>query len=857
MKRKTLIASSIATSLFVTSAVFAEENNSFYKVFIMIEEGFLTAKRAWTDWYNDGAEVCDGWTPDPSNYILGEKFTQTQNCNQPQKRDKDGEASETRIVSREETQEGIGTSVWTQVGVPFNCTAWLPLTSEYALGDSFTQSRDCDQNMERRNGLDTDVIQITESQAAIGTTDWSSWVNVGSPKNCTNWLPSPSDYALGASFTQTGDCKQDQERTRLAGEKETRTTDTQDTRSATGTTDWSSWSNVGSPKDCVNWSPDTSDYALGVSFTQTGDCKQEQERTRLAGERETKEIDVTDTRSATGTTDWSSWRNVGSPKDCVNWSPDVNTQIKGVSFTQTGDCKQGQERTRLAGEKETRNIDVTDTRSAVGTLDWSAWVNVGSVQNCSAWSPGTSSYALGVTFTQSRNCEQPQKRTRGVEEETRNNPVTETRQATGTTDWSAWTNVGGVKNCSVWTPDVGEKPLGESFTQTRECDQDQQRTRLVGETETKTIKVSLTQSATGTRFTFEEVLIGYYNSIARDSKGRVYTAGYGASYGLGLGDTSERSTFTYTGRTDAAMVATGIFASYYVSTSGNLYSVGANSNGQLGIGNFTNQSTWQTVPKPSGVSKFTAVYAGHNHFYAVDQSGNVWSAGANDRGQLGLGKTKAELAKSSTLQKTNLSNVTDIQIGQQYSLALTSSKEVYGVGRNDYGHLGIGNNSDATSWQKAPNLSNIKAISANQFASSYALDTSGKMWATGDLDYGMSGRTGETDARYLSWTEMNNISNVKDMVLTSTNSSAVLLSNGELKVLGRNNVNQTGIMSSTATITNWVTLDTGVKEILSTAAYRKEDGKIYVAGYQLFGKFGVGVSGGSSMGPTQLAIPNP
>lgn len=42
----------------------------------------------------------------------------------------------------------------------------------------------------------------------------------------------------------------------------------------------SGWSDVGSPYDCTNYTPATSDYAYGVVFTQTtNDCKIDQERT--------------------------------------------------------------------------------------------------------------------------------------------------------------------------------------------------------------------------------------------------------------------------------------------------------------------------------------------------------------------------------------------------------------------------------------------------------------------------------------------------------------------------------------------------------------------------------------------------
>lgn len=77
------------------------------------------------------------------------------------------------------------------------------------------------------------------------------------------------------------------------------------------------------------------------------------------------------------------WQNVTDPYDCTNWSPSVDTQDQGVTFTQTAnDCKQEQQRQvkRRSQEKISGVIIVKDTitekrvntgqsssRSAVGT----------------------------------------------------------------------------------------------------------------------------------------------------------------------------------------------------------------------------------------------------------------------------------------------------------------------------------------------------------------------------------------------------------------------------------------------------------------------------------------------------------
>lgn len=75
---------------------------------------------------------------------------------------------------------------------------------------------------------------------------------------------------------------------------------------------------------------------------------------------------------------------------------------------------------------------------------------------------------------------------------------------------SEWVNSGSVYNCTTWTPDVYTIDYGESFTQNRECSQDQIRTKDIyivydndfevyekTVTETQTISERETQTATG------------------------------------------------------------------------------------------------------------------------------------------------------------------------------------------------------------------------------------------------------------------------------------------------------------------------------------------------------------------------
>jgi hypothetical protein len=219
----------------------------------------------------------------------------------------------------------------------------------------------------------------------------------------------------------------------------------------------SMWQMSGSIYDCSNWSPLASTITIEQPFVQTAtDCKQNQVRTvqereldKVSGNvrnvgapyTETQVIQVTDTKNALGSKEtWASisssyttWTNDGSIINCSNWSPAPSTVTIGTSYTQTAtDCQQPQIRSRQDREQEmttgsvrnvgaavteSQSITASSTRAATGAKEtWvaisstsTAWVNDGALTGCSNWSPATSTVPANQAFTQTAtDCKQPQ-----------------------------------------------------------------------------------------------------------------------------------------------------------------------------------------------------------------------------------------------------------------------------------------------------------------------------------------------------------------------------------------------------------------------------------------------------------------
>eukprot|EP00479_Gromia_sphaerica_P003339 TRINITY_DN138_c0_g1_i1.p1 TRINITY_DN138_c0_g1~~TRINITY_DN138_c0_g1_i1.p1 ORF type:complete len:422 (+),score=81.46 TRINITY_DN138_c0_g1_i1:600-1865(+) len=83
------------------------------------------------------------------------------------------------------------------------------------------------------------------------------------------------------------------------------------------------------------------------------------------------------------------------------------------------------------------------------------------------------------------------------------------------------------------------------------------------------------------------------------------------------------------------------------------------------------------------------IEAGSNFSLCLTNDGYVYSFGQNSKGQLGLGKVTQH--ESRPRQIPSLKNITRIAAGQDHALALSVSGDVFSWGANQYGQLGQGN----------------------------------------------------------------------------------------------------------------------------------------------------------------------
>ncbi len=158
----------------------------------------------------------------------------------------------------------------------------------------------------------------------------------------------------------------------------------------------------------------------------------------------------------------------------------------------------------------------------------------------------------------------------------------------------------------------------------------------------------------------------------------------------------------FVGLTDVTAIAAGGYHTIALKTDGTVWAWGWNQYGQLGDGTTANSSTPVQV---SGLTDVTAIAAGGNNFFvghsiALKSDGTVWAWGDNSAGQLGVttteiceiyfGKEGAASTPCSTtsVQVSDLTDVTAVAAGWLYTLALKNDGTVWTWGSNIYGQLG-------------------------------------------------------------------------------------------------------------------------------------------------------------------------
>jgi alpha-tubulin suppressor-like RCC1 family protein len=195
---------------------------------------------------------------------------------------------------------------------------------------------------------------------------------------------------------------------------------------------------------------------------------------------------------------------------------------------------------------------------------------------------------------------------------------------------------------------------------------------------------------------------------------------------------------------DVSQIQGGCFHAIALATNGDVLTWGYNFAGQLGNGRIGGGPSFipKVVAFDGAHAKITSVAAGCQFSLALSSAGQVLAWGRNVSGQLGTGVAGGFKPTPVPVHLPPHVRITAISAGADFSMALTTTGQLYAWGLNSLGDLGAGalpKAFSATPVQvKLPPGQQVTAVSAGD-AHTLALTGSGRLYAWGANDAGQLG----------------------------------------------------------------------------------------------------------------------
>ena len=140
-------------------------------------------------------------------------------------------------------------------------------------------------------------------------------------------------------------------------------------------------------------------------------------------------------------------------------------------------------------------------------------------------------------------------------------------------------------------------------------------------------------------YDIKQIAYSYDCTFILKNDGSIWACGDNTRGQLGLADTTNRTTFTQVTtniNNDVKELSCGNAHTFIIKNDGSIWSCGLNNYGQLGLGDTTQRTTFTQVTTNIN-NDIKQVACGGNHTFILKTDGSVWSCGYNGYGQLGLG----------------------------------------------------------------------------------------------------------------------------------------------------------------------------------------------------------------------------
>ena len=274
---------------------------------------------------------------------------------------------------------------------------------------------------------------------------------------------------------------------------------------------------------------------------------------------------------------------------------------------------------------------------------------------------------------------------------------------------------------------------------------------------------------------------------------------------------------------------------------GTLWSCGANGDGELGLGDTNWRYTFTEIT--TNANDIKEIYCGWHYTFILKNDGTLWGCGRNDYSQLGLGDNIDR--NTFTQITTNADNIKSVYCGSEHTLILKNDGTLWGTGYNEYGQLGLGDNTNRTAFtQITTNADDVKSVYCGGYHT-FILEYDGTLWGTGNNEYGQLG-LGDRNYR-TTFTQITTNANDIKSVYCGRNHTLILKNDGTLWGCGQNNYGQLGL-GDTNNRTTFTEITTNADDVKSVycgydhTIILKNDGTLWGTGYNGYGELGLGDS---------------
>ncbi len=257
---------------------------------------------------------------------------------------------------------------------------------------------------------------------------------------------------------------------------------------------------------------------------------------------------------------------------------------------------------------------------------------------------------------------------------------------------------------------------------------------------------------------------------------------------MGDGTTVNKTIPTKISITGATIITAAAGGNYsvVVSSVGTMYTFGGNSFGQLGDGTTAPYITTPTLVEITNET-IIGVSAGSYHCMAIGSTGNLYTWGNNEFGQIGNGLLTD--INTPTLISISGETMASIEAGYSHSMAVTASGKLYVWGNNLYKQLGIAGSNVITPTRVIIPNETIITVSGGTYHS-MAVTESGKLYCWG---YNVNSQLGDgTIVTRTTPTRIAISDEIVESIVAGHSHSIAISTDGKIFTWGSNGYGQLG-----------------------------------------------------------------